>query len=422
MIDRELATTAPMRSRLSPSPAGSLMFPLRTASPFRTALLLAATLLASLAAPSRSGAQVPAIAAPLPGADIERIEIVAGRSVPLVGTTSINKVTVTNPQIADVVVISETEVVINGIVAGETDIILWGPNVPRRHYRVIVRSSPERRQILVSIKFAEVRRDALREIGTSLVYRDRDTRAGNNVFNTDATIDSLGRVTLPGSARFLTVLSSFNTEKLLALLDAQETRGNARFLAEPNVMAANREEATFLAGGEIPVPVVQSGGGGNNNAVSILFREYGIRLAFTGEVLSDSLIKLKLRPEVSSLDFSNAILLQGFRIPALRTRRIESTVDVLAGRSLIVSGLFNDEREQVTTGIPWLVNIPIIGKLFSSSRWVRNESELIVVVTPVLMDPNNPRASDLLRFVPDSMPAREMLQKRFWPDSVLRKP
>jgi Flp pilus assembly secretin CpaC len=405
------------------------MFISRTDFFRRVALLTLAMPLASLTWSVSAFAQVPTVLAPplaMSPPDIERIEMVAGRSIPLVGTTPINKVTVANPLIADVVVISETEVVVNGILAGETDIILWGPNVPRRHYRVIVRSSPERRQILVSIKFAEVRRDALREISTSLYYRNNSVgqRVGGNVFNTDAVFDSLtGAINLPTNARFLTILTSFNTRKLLALLDAQETRGNARFLAEPNVMAANREEATFLAGGEIPVPVVQSGGGGGGgNSVSILFREYGIRLAFVGEVLSDSLIKLKLKPEVSSLDFANAIILQGFRIPALRTRRVESTVDVLAGRSLIVSGLFNDEREQVTTGLPWLVNLPIIGKLFASSRWVRNESELIIVVTPILMDPNNPRAADLLHFMPDSVPAREMMQKRFWPDSIPRKP
>ena len=392
----------------------------------RLALFVLVTLAAALRCASHLSAQTAkSVMVPQP-ADIQRIELVAGRSLPLVGSTPVNKVTVANPLIADVVVISENEVVVNGILAGETDIILWGPNVPRRHYRVIVRSSPERRQILISIKFAEVRRDALREISTSLLYRDRarTTRAGGNTFNTDAAIDSLGKVTLPSSARFLTILSTFNTLDLLGLLDAQETRGNARFLAEPTLMAANREDASFLAGGELPIPIVQGGGGATGGSnVSIQYREFGVRLAFNGEVLSDSLLKLKLRPEVSSLDFGNAILLQGFRIPAFRTRRVESTVDVLAGRSLIISGLFNEEREQVTTGIPFLVQLPFIGKLFASNRWQRNETELIVIVTPVLMDPNNPRASDLLQIRPDStLPAREMLQKRLWPDSLMRKP
>ncbi|MES3032395.1 MAG: pilus assembly protein N-terminal domain-containing protein [Gemmatimonadota bacterium] len=394
--------------------------------------ILASSMLALSLAPATLVAQVPASSSVLvrAGLDVQRIELVAGRSLPITDPSPINKVTVANPLIADVVVISETEVVVNAILAGETDIILWGPNVPRRHYRVIVRSSPERRQILVAIKFAEVRRDALREISTSLraLDRERTTRAGTGAFNTDAAIDSLGRVTLPGSARFLTILSTFNTRDLLGLLDLQETRGNARFLAEPNVMAANREEASFLAGGELPIPIVQGGGGGatGGSNVTIQYREFGVRLAFTGEVLTDSLLKLKLRPEVSSLDFANAILLQGFRVPAFRTRKVETTVDVLAGRSLIISGLFNEEREQVSTGIPFLVNIPFIGKLFASNRWNRNETELIVVVTPVLMDPNNPRSADLLDFRRDiPVPAREMLEKRMWPsDSVAapRKP
>ena len=404
------------------------MFSRNTAAsrlPLTVSTVVAAALVTiALATPVRAQSPSMMVMAPT---DIQRLELVAGRSIPLTGATPINKVTVANPLIADVVVISETEVVVNGIIAGETDIILWGPNVPRRHYRVIVRSSPERRQILVSIKFAEVRRDALREISTSLLYRDRQsgTRAGGNVFNTDAAIDSLGAVILPSAARFLTVLSTFNTSDLLGLLDAQETRGNARFLAEPNVMAANREEASFLAGGELPIPIVQGGGGGatGGSNVTIQYREFGIRLAFTGEVLTDSLLKLKLRPEVSSLDFANAITLQGFRIPALRTRKVETTVDVLAGRSLIISGLFNEEREQVTTGIPFLVSLPFIGKLFASNRWQKNESELIVIVTPILMDPNNPRAADVLRFAPDStIPARDMLEKRFWPgDSTMMR-
>jgi len=348
--------------------------------------------------------------------EIQKLEMVSGRSLPIIGTAPITKVTVATPTVADVVIISETDVVINGIAAGETDIILWGANSARRHFRVIVRSSPERRQILLSVKFAEVRKDALRQITTSLLYRPQNgnTRVGGGEFRTDGVFDTDGKITLPSNARFLTVLSTFNTKELLGLLDAEETRGNARFLAEPNLMAANRETASFLAGGEIPVPVIQGGGG--QAQVNIQYREFGVRLEFTGEVLTDSLLKLKVKPEVSSLDFANALLLQGFRIPALRTRRVESTVDVLQGRSLIISGLFNEERERVKTGIPFLMNIPILGELFSSQRWLNNESELIVVVSPVVMDPNNPRPADLLRFAPDTtLPAGAALEKRLPP-------
>lgn len=345
------------------------------------------------------------------------IDLISGRSLPITGGDAISKVTVANPDVADVVVISETEVVINAIATGETDVILWGTGTPRRHYRVSVRSSPERRQILLAVKFAEVRKEALRNISTSLRYRanDGNTRVGGGEFRTDNPIDDEGNITL-GAARFLTVLSTFNTQELLGLLDAEEQRGNARFLAEPTLMAANLEEASFLAGGEFPVPMVQGGAPGQIAPVMIEFREFGIRLSFKGEVLTDSLLKLTVKPEVSSLDYGNAITLSGFQIPALRTRRVESTVDVLSNRSLIISGLFNEERERVKTGIPFLVNIPIIGDLLSSQRWVNNESELIVVVTPILMDPNNPRSADLLRFVPDTtLPARPALEKRLPP-------
>ena len=365
---------------------------------------------------------------------VQVLELIAGRSFPITGTSPISKVTVANPAIADVVVISETEVVINAIMVGETDIILWGTNVARRHFRVAVRSSTERRQVLLSVKFAEVRRDALRQIGTSLVYMPEpgSTRIGTGVFNNDGRVGSDGKVSygngiktstdgntttqtesdgkLALPARFLTVLSTFNSRQLLGLLDLEEQRGNARSLAEPNLMAANREEASFLAGGEIPIPIIQ---GGQNNGVSVVYREFGIRLTFTAEVLSDSLIKLKVRPEVSQLDYGNAITLSGFRIPALRTRRMESTVDVLQNRSLIISGLFNEEREQVKTGLPFLSSIPILGDLFSSQRWLKSESELIVVVTPIIMDPNNPRAADLMRFAPDTTrPAGAAIEKR----------
>jgi pilus assembly protein CpaC len=326
---------------------------------------------------------------------------------------------VVNPDIADVVVIGESDVVINANAPGETDIILWGrPNQPRRHYRVVVRSASERRQILLGVKFAEVRKDALRQIGTSLLYRElnQNTRAGSGLFKSDNPFSSTGSITLPGEGKYLTLLSTFNTKDLLALLEAEEQQGNARFLAEPNLMAANLEEASFLAGGEIPIPIVQGGSTGQQSAISIQFREFGVRLTFKGEVLSDSLVKLKVKPEVSSLDYTNALTIQGFRIPALRTRRVESTVDVLQDRSLIISGLFNEEQELVHTGLPYLSRIPVLGMLFSSQRWLKNETELIVIVSPVLMDPNNPRAADLLKLTPEGrIPAASALEKRVPP-------
>ena len=217
----------------------------------------------------------------------------------------------------------------------------------------------------------------------------------------------------PHSGQFFTVLSDFNTSKLLGFLEAQEQLGTARTLAEPNLMAANKEEASFLAGGEIPVPVVQSGTGGTTAPVTIQYKEFGIRLHFIGDIINDSLVKLKVEPEVSALDFSNAITLSGFRIPALTTRKLTTTVDVRRNESLVLSGMFDDQRQKTKTGIPLLMNIPILGQLFSSTQWQRNQTELLIVVTPVLIDPNNPRSQDVLPIVPDTaLPARDAIEPR----------
>jgi pilus assembly protein CpaC len=278
-------------------------------------------------------------------------------------------------------------------------------------------------QVSIAVKFAEVRRDALREIGVSGRYLNKDVRVGSGQFSNDQAIDpKTGEITLPSGTRYLTVLSDFGTTDLLAFLDAQEQSGKAHLLAEPTIITANRELATFLAGGEIPVPVVQSSGGqGNSGGVSIQFKEYGVRLRFTPEIVSDSLIKLQVVPEVSSLDFVNAVLLQGFRIPALLTRRMESTVDVRRNTSLVLSGLFNQADERVKTGVPLLKDIPILGQLFSSTRFQKNESELIVVVTPTIVDPLRPRPEDVMRFQPDSTkPGLDALQRRLPPNQRRR--
>lgn len=180
-------------------------------------------------------------------------------------------------------------------------------------------------------------------------------------------------------------------------------------------MTADRDSAYFLAGGEIPIPVLQNSGGGTNQngGVTIQYREFGIRLRFSPDIVSDSIIKLNVRPEVSSLDYGNAVLLNGFRVPALRTRRVESTVDIRNDQSVILSGLFDDERERVRTGVPLLMSIPILGNLFSSTRWQNSETQLIVVVTPRVIDPANVDSRLVLPIVPDSsIPAMDALRKR----------
>lgn len=342
--------------------------------------------------------------------DIVRVALPAGRSYPIHTTVPVTRVSVANPAIADVVVIGERDVVINARAAGETDVIMWTGET-RRHYRVLVNPPTDRRQVSLGIVFAEVRRDALQQLGVSAVYRDKNVRVGTNFLNNDNPIDpTTGKVTLPTDRNFLTVLTDFGSNDILAFIEAQQSRGNARLLARPTLMSANRQEANFLAGGEIPVPIAQPGQGGQT-FVTILYREFGIRLRFTPEILSDSLITLAVRPEVSTLDYTNAVTIAGFRVPALQTRRVETTVDVKPNQSLIISGLMSENREQVRTGIPLLMDIPILGALFSSTRWQKSETELLVVVSPTIVDPTRPRTRDILRVEPDTvLPTREVLE------------
>jgi pilus assembly protein CpaC len=349
---------------------------------------------------------------------ITPINIAVGRSVPVSLSAAVTKVSIANPDVADVVVISTGELVINARAPGETDAIVWEENGGRKHYRVVVATTAQRKQIVVGIKFAEVDRNTTRDLGVSGLYEDAHNLVGTNNFSTGpggtSGSSSSSAISIPASD-FVSVLTNFNTQHLLGLLQTQEQSGHARMLAEPTVMAGNKEEASFIAGGQIPIPVVQAGGAATagGSPITIQYKDYGIRLQFTAEILDDSLIRIKLAPEVSSLDYTNAITLSGFRVPALTTRRVESTVDVKRGQSLIISGMFNDVRSRNKTGIPFLMNIPLLGQLFSSTQWQRNETELLVVVTPTIADPLSPPAQSVVHLQADTtLPARGALEPR----------
>ncbi len=367
------------------------------------------------------------LAAPVAGAQanddtITRIDLPAGRSYPITTVDPIARVSVATPDIADAVVVDERNLVINAKAMGETDIILWVTNEPRRHYRVSVRSPSDRKAVLLGVRIAEVRKDDFNSLGVNLLYRDPGghARVGTGIFNTDNAIDpSTGKVILdPTVTKFATLLTDFGTKSLLSFIDAQAVLGHAKILAEPNLLAGNHDTASFLAGGEIPVPIAQPSTNGAPT-ITIQYREFGIRLTFIPEIVSDSLVRLNVHPEVSSLDFTNAVEISGFRIPALRTRRVGTTIDVRRDQSLILSGLMDDERTLTRTGVPLLSQIPILGALFGNSTWETNQTELVIIVTPMVINPMNPPASSVLRIMPDTaLPAREVLEKRLPPPPI----
>jgi pilus assembly protein CpaC len=169
---------------------------------------------------------------------------------------------------------------------------------------------------------------------------------------------------------FLNLFIFNGKENLGAVVKALSNKGLFQSLAEPNLIATNGKEASFLAGGEYPYPVVQSGSG--TNSVTITFKEFGVRLSFTPTVLGGDLVHLKVKPEVSSLDFANAVVIDGFRVPALSTRRTETEVELRDGQTFAIAGLMNNTLTNTMSKIPGIGDIPILGLLFKSKAHQKN--------------------------------------------------
>jgi pilus assembly protein CpaC len=263
-----------------------------------------------------------------------------------------------------------------------------------------VPGAADSQQVMLMVRIAEVNRRAVTELGVSFFT------------NAMGAGDWVGRVTTQqfsapafqdGDLVFSDFLNLFlfNTRvNIGALIKALKQTGYFQSLAEPNLIAYNNEEASFLAGGEYPVPIVQ----GATGTVTTEYKEYGVKLNFTPTIAGD-LIRLKVRPEVSTLDFNNGVTLQGFRIPSLITRRAETYVELTDGQSFAVAGLINNQTQTDDAGIPWLKDIPIIGNLFKSKADRKERTELLVIVTPRLVRALNP----------DEVPPLPTLPGRFLP-------
>jgi pilus assembly protein CpaC len=248
-------------------------------------------------------------------------------------------------------------------------------------------------QILMKVRFANVDRSAQRQLGLNLVSTGLNGTIGT------ATTGQFSPPAAPtisngntGSSATFTVTDALNLFffrpdlNLGATIRALQSRNLLEVLAEPNVLAINGHTANFLAGGEFPFPTLQGGGGGLG-AVTIQFREFGIRIAFTPTITPRGTIRLSVTPEVSSLDFSNGLVFQGFTIPALITRRVQTSVELESGQSFAIGGLLDNRTSKTLNRIPGLGDIPFFGKLFRSESYQKNNSELIVVVTPEIVRP-----------------------------------
>jgi pilus assembly protein CpaC len=172
-----------------------------------------------------------------------------------------------------------------------------------------------------------------------------------------------------------------------ATIQALQTTIGAQVLAEPNLLAANGKPASFLAGGEYPFPVVQGGGAGTAATVTIMFKEYGVRLNFIPTITPRGTIRLQVAPEVSALDFTNAVEISGFEVPAITSRKVKTEVELADGQSFVIGGLLDNTESETFQKIPFLGDIPILGKFFQSMQKTRANTELIVIVTPEIVAP-----------------------------------
>ena len=248
-------------------------------------------------------------------------------------------------------------------------------------------------QVNLRVKFAEVSRSLVKELGVNLTTIDntggflfgmaRGRGAGALTYDAGAGTWTLNQSS--GSTTIGGVASLFGLD-VGAAIDALEQDGLVSLLAEPNLTALSGETASFLAGGEFPIAVSDGNGG-----ISVEFKEYGVGIAFTPTVLDGGRISLRVRPEVSELSEAGAIRLDNISIPALTTRRAETSIELGSGQSFMIAGLLRNRVGTTQEKTPLLGNLPILGALFKSDRFARDESELVIVVTPYLVKPTNTR-------------------------------
>ncbi|WP_420140308.1 type II and III secretion system protein family protein [Sphingomonas sp.] len=248
--------------------------------------------------------------------------------------------------------------------------------------------TPTPLQVNLQVRVAEVNRDLVKSIGVNLLSRDTSGGflfgIGQGSPGTITTVDGATRYAFNNKAGATTLglAGHLLGMDLMGTLDLAERDGLVTTLAEPNLTALSGETASFLAGGEIPVPISQGFG-----AVSVEYKQYGVSLAFTPTVMSGGRIALKVRPEVSQLDAANGVRLNEFTVPAVTTRRAETTIELGSGQSFMIGGLLNNNTENATDRAPGLGNLPIIGALFRSNSFRRRQTELVIIVTPYLVRP-----------------------------------
>ncbi len=266
-----------------------------------------------------------------------------------------------------------------------------GPEAPKVLNLLQVTSG---QQVMLRVRVGEIQRDALKRLGVDPAAA---LNSGNFIFQGGLGTASLGAISLGDASlsdytipedQFHGVAAAgwrSGDKAAIGVLKALERDGLFKLLAEPNLVAVSGEQAEFLAGGEIPIPVPQAGGGGSS--ITIEYKPFGVAVKFRPFVLNETRIRMEVQPEVSELDTANALVIEGFTIPAITTRRAKTTVELAPGESFMIAGLIKDQVRSQVDQLPGMKELPILGALFRSTEFRRNETELVIAVTPYMVDP-----------------------------------
>nr|WP_100867347.1 type II and III secretion system protein family protein [Novosphingobium kunmingense] len=253
-------------------------------------------------------------------------------------------------------------------------------------------------QVMLEVKFAEVNRTNGKEIGLGAFMADSVGKfdgavgAGSQILPGENGAGVISRTAITNQFGILRNIFKIGGLNIEAVLNAMESKGYAKTLAQPTLLALSGEKASFLAGGEFPIPVAQSGGAGvgSGQAITVEFKQFGVSLGFTPTVLGDKTINLVVEPEVSAIDPAASYTIGNITIPGLRTRRASTTLELRDGESFAIAGLISKDFQTTVSQVPLLGSIPILGALFRSTNFKKGETELLIVVTPRLVAPIRP--------------------------------
>jgi pilus assembly protein CpaC len=244
-------------------------------------------------------------------------------------------------------------------------------------------------QILLKVRYISVDRSKASQFGINIFSNGfGNTIGGISTGSLTTTIPTgSGGAVVSGGTSPTNISVFYPGLNIGATIQALQSTIGAQVLAEPNLLASNGKQASFLAGGEYPYPIVQGGGAGTAATVTIMFKEYGVRLSFIPTITPRGTIRLQVAPEVSALDFSDAVEISGFEVPAITTRKVKTEVELADGQSFVIGGLLDNTESETFQKIPFLGDIPVLGKFFQSMQKTKANTELIVIVTPEIVAP-----------------------------------